>query len=140
MKANIMCKVIEMTKVEAKKAGIVGTAEFEQLKELQNAYPTFRIEVKASKSKSSMKGLTIPYMKKYIEAHDDAEKTNMTIFNTLRGLDENGNEIATARVATYGELKMWFLTYFPEVADMNNTIDEILKKAQAKREAAKKAA
>ena len=25
MKANIMCKVIEMTKVEAKKAGIVGT-------------------------------------------------------------------------------------------------------------------
>ena len=29
MKANIMCKVIEMTKVEAKKAGIVGTAEFD---------------------------------------------------------------------------------------------------------------
>ena len=61
MKANIMCKVIEMTKTEAKKAGIIGTAEFEQLKELQNAYPTFRIEVKASKNKSSMKGLTIPY-------------------------------------------------------------------------------
>ena len=79
MKANIMCKVIEMTKVEAKKAGIVGTAEFDQLKELREAYPTFRIEVKASKSKSTMKGLTIPYMKKYIEAHDDAEKTNMTM-------------------------------------------------------------
>ena len=73
MKANIMCKVIEMTKVEAKKAGIVGTAEFDQLKELREAYPTFRIEVKASKSKSTMKGLTIPYMKKYIEAHDDSE-------------------------------------------------------------------
>ena len=38
MKANIMCKVIEMTKVEAKKAGIVGTAEFDQLKELREAY------------------------------------------------------------------------------------------------------
>ena len=140
MKANIMCKVIEMTKTEAKKAGIIGTAEFEQLKELQNAYPTFRIEVKASKSKSSMKGLTIPYMKKYIEAHDDAEKTNMTIFNTLRGLDENGKKKQFAQAVPYGILKQWFLTYFPEVADMNNTIDEILKKAQAKREAAKKAA
>ena len=104
-----MCKVIEMTKVEAKKAGIVGTAEFDQLKELREAYPTFRIEVKASKSKSTMKGLNVPYMKKYIEAHDDAEKPNMTIFNTLRGLDENGNENELARVATYGELKMWFL-------------------------------
>lgn len=144
MKANIMCKVIEMTKVEAKKAGIVGTAEFDQLKELREAYPTFRIEVKASKSKSTMKGLTIPYMKKYIEAHDDAEKTNMTIFNSLRGLDEDGNEIALARVATYGELKMWFLDTYPEVENMNKTVDDILAKAkknrEAKREAAKKAA
>ncbi|MBQ2928050.1 MAG: hypothetical protein IJD98_05710 [Oscillospiraceae bacterium] len=140
MKAIIGCKVIEMTKVEAKKAGIVGTAEFDQLKELREAYPTFRIEVKASKSKGTMKGLTVPYMKKYIEAHDDAKKTNMTIFNALRGLDENGNENELARVATYGELKMWFLDTYPEVEDMNKTVDDILAKAKKNREAKRLAA
>jgi predicted NBD/HSP70 family sugar kinase len=83
-------------------------------------------------------------MKKYIEAHDDAEKTNMTIFYSLRGLDADGNEIELARVSTYGELKMWFLDTYPEVEDMNKTVDDILAKAkknrEAKREAAKKAA
>ena len=58
----------------------------------------------------------------------------------LGGLDENGKKKQFAQAVPYGILKQWFLTYFPEVADMNNTIDEILKKAQAKREAAKKAA
>jgi len=141
MKANIMCKVIEMTKTEAKKAGIIGTAEFEQLKELQNAYPTFRIEVKASKSKDNMKGLNTDYMEKYIKAHDKSEdKAVLKEFYSLRGCDEEGKKIDFAPVAPYGTLKQWFLTYYPEVAKMNDTVAEILKKAQAKREAAKKAA
>ena len=144
MNANISASTITMTKTEAKAAGKFGTPEFNELIALRTQFPTFRIEVKASKSKDNMKGLTVPYMKKYIEAHDDAEKTNMTIFNALRGLDENGKEIELARVATYGELKMWFLDTYPEVEDMNKTVDDILTKAkknrEAKREAERKAA
>lgn len=105
MFANYEKKIIEMTKSESKSAGKVGTTEYEMLKELRSENPTFRIVIKASKSRDNMKGLTVAYMKKYIEAHDDAEKTNMTIFNALRGLDADGNEIELARVASYGELK-----------------------------------
>lgn len=144
MNANYEKKIIEMTKTESKAAGKVGTEEYMMLKELRAENPGFTISIKASKSRDNMKGLTVAYMKKYIEAHDDAEKTNMTIFNSLRGLDEDGNEIELARVATYGELKMWFLDTYPAVENMNKTVDDILAKAkksrEAKRQAAKKAA
>ena len=140
MNANYEKKIIEMTKSESKSAGKVGTTEYEMLKELRSENPTFRIVIKASKSRDNMKGLTVAYMKKYIEAHDDAEKTNMTIFNALRGLDADGNEIELARVASYGELKMWFLDTYPEVENMNKTVDDILAKAKKNREAKRQAA
>ena len=97
---------------------------------------------KASKSKDNMKGLDTKFMEKYIKEHDKTEKQEMLKeFYSLRGLDENGKKKQFAQAVPYGILKQWFLTYFPEVANMSNTIDEILAKAQKKREeAAKKAA
>ena len=49
--------------------------------------PTYKVIVKTStaKSKESFKGLTYDYMKKYIAAHDDEEKTIMAEFEMLRG-------------------------------------------------------
>jgi hypothetical protein len=140
MFANYEKKIIEMTKTESKAAGKFGTDEYMMLKELRAENPGFPIVIKASKSRDNMKGLTVAYMKKYIEAHDDAEKTNMTIFYSLRGLDADGNEIELARVATYGELKMWFLDTYPEVENMNKTVDDILAKAKKNREAKRQAA
>ena len=141
MKANIVCKVIEMTKTEAKNAGIYGTVEFEELANLRKEFPNFRIVTKTSKSRDNMKGLDTKFMEKYIKEHDKSEdKALLKEFYSLRGLDENGKKKQFAQAVPYGILKQWFLTYFPEVANMTDTIDEILKKAQAKREAAKKAA
>lgn len=141
MKAIISKQVIEMTKAEAKAAGTYGTAEFEELANLRKEFPNFRIVTKASKSKDNMKGLNTDYMEKYIKAHDKSEdKAVLKEFYSLRGCDEEGKKIDFAPVAPYGTLKQWFLTYYPEVAKMNDTVAEILKKAQAKREAAKKAA
>ena len=64
----------------------------------------------------------------------------MSIFNQLRGLDDDGNKIEFARVATYGELKMWFLDTYPEVENINKTVDDILAKAKKNREAKRQAA
>ena len=141
MFANYEKKIIEMTKSESKSAGKVGTAEYEMLKELRSENPGFRIVIKASKSRDNMKGLETAYMERYIKAHDKSEdKAVLKEFYSLRGCDEEGKKIDFAPVAPYGTLKQWFLTYYPEVAKMNDTVAEILKKAQAKREAAKKAA
>ena len=140
MNANYEKNIIEMTKTESKAAGKVGTAEYEMLKELRSENPTFRIVIKASKSRDNMKGLDTAYMERYIKAHDDEDHSTLKEFYSLRGLDENGEKIDFAPVAPYGTLKQWFLTYYPEVGNMNDTVNEILKKAQAKREADKKAA
>ena len=140
MFANYEKKVIEMTKSESKAAGKVGTNEYDTLKELRSENPTFRIVIKATKSRENMKGLDTHYMERYIKAHDDAEQTILKEFYSLRGLDENGKKKDFAPVASYGTLKQWFLTYYPEVGKMNDTVNEILAKAEAKRQAAKAAA
>lgn len=130
MYANYERMTIEMTKSESKAAGNIHTDEYLELKELRTQNPTFRIVIKTTKSRDNMKGLTVSYMKKYIEKHDNEEKANMTAFNTLRGLDENGNELELACPATYGELKMWFLDTYPEVEQFNQNINDILAKAK----------
>lgn len=140
MNANYEKMVIEMTKSESKAAGKVGTAEYETLKELRSQNPGFRIVIKATKSRDNMKGLDTNYMERYIKAHDNEEHTALKEFYSLRGLDENGEKIDFASVASYGTLKQWFLTYYPEVAKMNDTVTAILKRAEAKRQAAKQAA
>lgn len=139
MFANYEKKIIEMTKTESKAAGKVGTTEYETLKELRAENPGFTIVIKASKSRDNMKGLTFAYMKKYIEAHDDENKTNMKTFRSLRGLTEDGDKKDFARVATYGELKMWFLETYPEVESINKTVDDILAKTKQSREAKREA-
>ena len=140
MFANYEKKIIEMTKTESKAAGKFGTDEYMMLKELRAENPGFPIVIKASKSRDNMKGLDTNYMERYIKAHDDEEHFILKVFYSLRGLDENGKKIDFAPVAPYGTLKQWFLTYYPEVGKMNDTVNEILKKAEAKRQAAKAAA
>lgn len=141
MKANMMKKVIEMTKAEANAAGKITSLEFAELNELRAAFPDYRIVIKAAKSKDNMKGLDTSFMMKYIEEHDKSEdQALLKEFYSLRGMDEKGKKKQFGQAVPYGILKQWFLTYFPEVANMSDTIDEILEKAQEKREAAKKAA
>lgn len=138
MKAIIGSKVIEMNKTEAKAAGRLNTEEFKELTALRTAYPDFRIVVKAVKSKDNMKGLTVKFMEKYISTHDDEDGSMMTAFNLLRGLDEQGNAFEIAAAVSYGELKMWFLSVYPEVEQIEK-VNEILAKAKATREAQKAA-
>ena len=133
-----------LTKSFAAKAAIFGTDEYKMLQEARRDYPGYKVTVGKTKNKEQKNiyaGLDCDYMEKYIKAHDKSEdKAVLKEFYSLRGCDEEGKKIDFAPVAPYGTLKQWFLTYYPEVAKMNDTVAEILKKAQAKREAAKKAA
>lgn len=140
MNANLMTMKIELTKTEATAAGKLNSEAFLELQELRKAYPTFQIVVRRVKSRDHMKGLTVAYMKKYIEKHDDEQKSVMTEFYQLRGLDDEGKKIDFAPGVTYGELKMWFLEKYPEVEKMNDTVNEILAKAKQSREEKRQAA
>ena len=133
-----MSKKIEMTKTEAKAAGKPNTAEYNTLLELMKNFPGYQIEiVKSAKKVDRFKGLDYNYMEDYIKSH---KSELLEIFYELRGLDKDGKKVGMAAAATYGEIKMWFLTQFPEIEKMGEKVNKIIEETRKAREAMKAAA
>ena len=80
----------------------------------------------------SFKGLTYEYMVKYIEKHDDEDKTIMAAFKSLRGTSEEGQDM-NAGSTSYKKIKDWFLNTFPEIAEFQKKREEILLEAAKKK-------
>jgi len=126
MNANIKNRTIEMTKNEAKAAGRLGSDKFNELREFQAVYPTFTIKIVASHQNSGQfKGLTYEYMKKFINKCEREDKnTILEKFNELTGANnknKNVDDAEKAEVASYLEVKKWFLKIFPEVEKFKET-------------------
>lgn len=136
MKANIVTSTIEMTKTEAAAAGKLNSAKFADLKQLRETFPTYKIMIvkPAAKKADHFKGLTLKYMEDYIKRHN---KDVLVEFYKLCGKDESGEKAELAATATYGEIKMWFLTEFPEIEQMSDDVNEIIENARASRAARK---
>ena len=136
MFTNHMTKKIEMTKTEAKAAGKPNTPEYNALLEQMKNFPGYQIEIvkSAAKKVDRFRGLDCDYMKKYIESH---KPELLETFYKLRGRDKDGKKIGMAAIATYGEIKMWFLNEFPEIEKMADDINDIVEKARKAREAKK---
>ena len=139
MNANLFSRKIEMTKTEAKAAGKPNTTEYNTLLELMKNFPGFQIEIvkSAAKKVDRFKGLDTNYMENSITSH---KPELLETFYELRGLDANGKKVELAAAATYGEIKMWFLTQFPEIEKLGENVNKIIEEARKAREAQKKAA
>ena len=139
MNANLFSRKIEMTKAEAKAAGKPNPPEYNTLLELMKNFPGFQIEIvkSAAKKVDHFKGLDTNYMENYIKSH---KPELLETFYELRGLDANGKKVELAAAATYGEIKMWFLTQFPEIEKLGENVNKIIEEARKAREAQKKAA
>ena len=153
MYANLMTKKIVMTKTEAKAAGKPNNEEYNTLLDLMKNFPGFQMEIVKSTAKKvdRFKGLDYDYMENYIKKHplevdvemDDGKtetKSALEVFYGLRGLDKDGKKVGMAASATYGEVKMWFLTKCPEIEEMGDKVNKIVEEARKAREAAKKSA
>ena len=127
IKINEANRTIEVTKAFANKASKFGSDEYKMLKEARNDFPTFKVVTKsAGKRKGTFKGLTITYMKEYIEKHDSE---NMKDFCILCGRNENWEIVDLARMVTYGEIKSWFLKKYPEFNEYTKNANKILQSA-----------
>jgi hypothetical protein len=127
-----MTKKIEMTQTEAAAAGKLNSNEFKDLKALLEMFPGFDISiVKANTKKANrFKGLNYAYMKAYIERK---KPDLLSEFYELCGKDQDGNKQEIAVAASYGEIKMWFLTKFPEIEHMTDRVNDIIEEARKKR-------
>ncbi len=135
MKINYAKKAIELTKSEMKAAECYGSEMYRALLDAQKSFPDFTVKVKVPASKrDTYKGLTREFMKNYISEHDDEQHSTMSEFNTLCGLDTDGNKKTFAAVASYGELRMWFLSKYPALRDMQSAIEDIMKRVREEKE------
>ena len=140
MNINYEKKTIEMTKAESKEAGNPTSAKFEELMKYRSVFPDFTIIIKkTSVKRDTYKGLDYDFMKKYIEDHDNSVE-NLKEFYKLRGMNENGEREAQIEEHSYGEIKMWFLSTYPEIEKFNEETNKKLKEIKAKRAEARKAA
>lgn len=121
---NYEAATIEITKAEAKEAGVFKSDMYNNLTEAREA-TGFKVVVKDSKRKTdTMKGLTYAYMTVYIEKKAGERKDElMTVFNELRGCID-GKRDPMAEKASYGEVRAWFLEQFTEITDFNKKITE----------------
>ena len=100
---------------------------------LREMFPAFQIEIvkNVTKKVDHFKGLTYEYMENYIK---DNKESLLSIFYALCGRDEEGNKVKLAAAASYGEVRMWFLTEFPEIEQMSADVKEIIKETRKTRE------
>ncbi len=140
MKINYTKKTIELTKSEMKAAENYGTEMYKSLLDAQKNFPDFSVTVKtASAKRDNYKGLTRDFMKDYIQKHDDEDHSISAEFNTLCGFDADGKKKTFAAVASYGELRMWFLSKYPELHDMQSSINSIMDRVRQEQEMKKAA-
>ncbi len=120
---------IELTKVFAKNASRFGSEEYKQLQQARADYPNYRVVTKnVGKRVDHFKGLTYDYMEKYMKEHNEMDQ--LKEYYTLCGKDENGNKVEFAAIATYGQIKEWFILTHPQIETKKKSIDDILKKAR----------
>ena len=117
-----------MTKKFAKAAARFGSDEYKQLQEARKDYPTFKIVTVSRNTtgkRETYKGLTYEYMEMYIQKHDDEQKSIMAEYLMLRGKTDEAKE-ALAESCTYLEMRAWFLTKFPTIANFHEARGKLL--------------
>lgn len=133
---NFQKQTIEMTKTFANSASNYGSEAYNELMNAKRDFPSYTVTiVKTASKKDSFKGLNLKYMEKYITEKYGVESEQMATFNLLCG--NTDDELAAK--ASFGEIKMWFLTQYPEIEKARQNIDEIIAKAKEARIAAKAA-
>ena len=137
MTANITISArthsLVLTKSFAAKAAVFGSDEYRMLQEARRDYPGYKVTVGKSKTKEAKNvysGLDYAYMEKYIEAHDDAEKSIMAEYLDLRGLSDEAKELQ-AGSASFLEIRSWFLKTFPAIEAFYTKRAALLTKAAA---------
>lgn len=118
---------IEITKKFEKLASRFGSDEYKALQEARRDNPKYKVVIKttSAKKKESYKGLTYTYMETYIKAHDDEDKSIMSMYEDLRAISVEAQE-ALAESASYHEVKEWFLHQFPAIAKFHEKREAIL--------------
>ena len=135
LKVDVAANSITMTPKFNEKASVFGTNEYRQLqealrycKELNLSTPTIKVTgIKKNANKQTYEGLNYKFIKDYVSTHGTQQQKED--FNHLIVTDEKMHGIITP--VSYGTLKKWFLTTFPEYKEYAKKQQEIAKNGSA---------
>ena len=99
---------IVITKKFAKAAGILGSKEYNEMKQIRADYPTFQIvmkEIKKKEGKKSYRNLTFDNMRAFIVELVGEDNPKVQNFDKVR-------ELSKAQAGPYAYVKVWFLKNF----------------------------
>ena len=124
MKINMLEHTIVLTKKELTAASRYGSEAYKELQNARRDYPGYEVVIVTRTVKTQREtynGLTYAYMERYIQAHDDEQKTIWTEYKIYRGepLDPK-DEIPVPY--TYREMREWFLGKYEAVAKFYKNI------------------
>ena len=115
IKLNYNSQAIEISEAFAKKASIIGSAAYNELIEVRENNPTYKVKVLKDKNskKSTAKGITIELMRKYVEKHNSD--------NFLQEFDSLVEE-----KTSYFEIKAKVMNHYPQCKSYKTKADWIL--------------
>ena len=128
-----------MDRTFAKLSANVRSPEYEILQRVRRDYPNYAVvrrEIKKNSGKESYRGLTYADMERYIKAHNvdvtvgEETKPALEVFYELCGRDKEGKKQSQMAVATYGEVKQWFLIQYPDIENTAKRIRTIMDEAR----------
>jgi len=116
IRLNHFSREILISKSFSKAAMNPNSAEYQDLMEVMNTHPNYRVSERAIKTNSNKKtysGLTYQYMRNYILLHTTAEEQTeeMAKFEKLILLSK-----CQSKSLRYPTIKKWFLEKYPEVS------------------------
>ena len=114
-KIDYSANAIVATKTFLEEAEIFGTEEYKILQSIRNDYPNMRVvtrSVRTGSRKSTTKGLTYKYMRKFVSVMDS--ENLLTFEKVILHYEEHEEDNA----AVYHRVKEWFLENYPYHKEM----------------------
>ena len=133
---NTAARSIVLSKKFAAAAAKYGTEEYRMLQEARRDYPGYEVVEAAKKAKAAKdpyKKLDFDFMEKYILAHEDPEQKNMKTYLDLRGKSVEAIENGAAS-KSLPEIRSWFLSAYPQVAQFHEKREKELERLKAEKE------
>ena len=124
MKVNMFERKIVLTKKEMTAASRYGSDAYKALQEARRDNPGYEVVIvtrTVKKERETYKGLTYKYMEKYIETHDDAERTIWREYKIYRGEPLDEKDLLPVPY-TYREMREWFLGKYEDVAKLYENV------------------
>ena len=116
MKIDFTNGTINLSKAEAKKAGVIDSDMYKNLNLVRQEYPNYAVVVveRKTSASSAFKGMGCDFMENYVKTHDESGEI-VKEFEKLRNAK-----------SPYGAMRKWFFEKYPQFKEFTTRTQWVL--------------